>query len=228
MDSLSMWLNQLNTTFVLSTIVSTILNFIPRLLVAIVLFIIGRVIANSIARTITKILVALNLKQVVSSFQVGLEIKKDTETGIIHAISMIGRYVVLYGVLIVILQVVGLTSVANFFIHLTDIAPKLLSSLLILAIGIVAAGFIETVIKRTIITVDPITARLSGKIASYVVVSFFLLMSLAELGLAATFVNTLFIGLVATVVISVGLAIGLGSKDLVREVLLRWYSKRQQ
>jgi hypothetical protein len=122
--------------------------------------------------------------------------------------------------------VIGLVAVAGFLIQLTDIIPKLLSALLILVIGLVVAGFVESLVKRALLTLDPATARLSGKIGSYVVISFFALMALAELGLAANFINTLFIGLVATIVLSLGLAVGLGAKDLVSAVLLNWYQKR--
>ena len=46
-----------------------------------------------------------------------------------------------------------------------------------------------------------------------------------ELKIAETLVQTFFQGLTWTFTLAVGLAIGLGSKDLVAKVLADWYNK---
>ena len=152
--------------------------------------------------------------------------KVEVAAGLVQAIGLIIRYAVMYVSLILALQIIGLSGVANFLASLVTFLPKLLSALLILFIGVIIAGFVESLVKRALVTLDPATARLGGKISSYTVVSFFTLMSLAELGLAATFINTLFVGLVAAVSLAFGLSIGLGSADLVKQVLNNWYNQR--
>ena len=52
---------------------------------------------------------------------------------------------------------------------------------------------------------------------------FTILAAMSQLGIAATFVNTLFIGFVAMLAIGLGLSLGLGSKDLVKTILEDWY-----
>ena len=46
-----------------------------------------------------------------------------------------------------------------------------------------------------------------------------------ELGIAQSLINTLFIGVVATLSLGIGLAIGLGAKELVAKMLMDWYGK---
>ncbi len=53
---------------------------------------------------------------------------------------------------------------------------------------------------------------------------FAILAAISELGIAANFINTLITGTIAMLSLGLGLALGLGSKDLVKEILTEWYS----
>ena len=57
---------------------------------------------------------------------------------------------------------------------------------------------------------------------------FTILAAISELRIAEKVINTLIIGAVATMTIGLGLALGLGSKDLVKEMLSEWYGKVRQ
>ena len=67
-----------------------------------------------------------------------------------------------------------------------------------------------------------------GKLTSYVTVIFATLAAMAELGIAQQFVNALVFGTVGMLALGVGLALGLGSKDLVAELLKEWYKELKQ
>jgi len=213
-------------SFAWQSILTGLVTFLPKLIVALIILFLGKILAKSLSAIITKIMPAAGLVKFVNSFQLGVKMENDFATGLVQAVGLVVRYVVVYISLIFALQVVGLMGIANFLSGLVTILPKVLSALIILFIGVIIAGFVESLIKKALITLDPATARLGGKIASYTVVSFFALMGLAELGLAATFINTLFIGLVAAVSLAFGLAIGLGAKDLVKDILGSWYERR--
>lgn len=216
-----------NLDLVLTSLLNSTIAFLPKAITAIVVFIATKLVAGSAEGIVTKALRAINLKRVIKSFDLGLSVSEEAEGGIIRILSLIARYTVLYIGIVFTLQVLGLSNIANFLLGLTVILPKLFSTLFILLLGIILAGFIESIVKRALISLDPATARLGGKIASYTVVSFFALMSLAELGLAATIINTLFIGMVASMSLAFALAVGLGAKDLVKTILERWYSNRK-
>ena len=49
------------------------------------------------------------------------------------------------------------------------------------------------------------------------------LAAINELGIAQSLINILFIGFVAMLALGFGLAIGLGTKDLIGEILHEWY-----
>ncbi len=62
-----------------------------------------------------------------------------------------------------------------------------------------------------------------AKTSSYIIVVFSLLAALSQLKIAEHFVNVLFTGFVAMLALGLGLSIGLGSKDLVNQMLNEWY-----
>jgi hypothetical protein len=87
---------------------------------------------------------------------------------------------------------------------------------------------VESVVKGSLGAVDLKTSRLLGKTSSYIVLIFTILASLSQLHIASEFVQTLFMGIVATISIGLGLSLGLGSKDLVAKILNEWYANFRQ
>ena len=67
-----------------------------------------------------------------------------------------------------------------------------------------------------------------AKVASYLVVVVSAMAAINELGIAQSLINTLFIGVVATLSLGIGLAIGLGAKELVAKMLMDWYAKNSK
>ncbi len=218
----------LNPDLLTTTFLTSLIYFVPRIIAALLVFIAGKILAKYLAHGLSKIILAINLKKTVDSFQLGLHIPEKSQEGIANIIGLLIRYAVLYVTLILCLDILGLTSVANFLKGLTVVLPKVFSALFILFLGIILAGLVESVVKKALAAFDPATARFSGKISSYVVVGFFVLMSLAELGVASFFINTLFIGFVATLALAFGLSLGLGSKDFVDKTLDKWSDTRNK
>jgi len=206
--------------------IAFIIAFIPKLVIALIIFFLSKVFGNYLAHVVGKIFESINLKKIIASFQLGVSISDSVSLGLTGLLKFFARYCVIYLGIIAGFQILELNSVAQFLSGIVLFIPRLISALVILFIGIILAGLTETLVKKALFNLDPASARLSGKVSSYTVLGFFVLMSLAEFGLAATFINTLFIGFVAAVALACGLAVGLGAKDLVSDVLRNWYTKR--
>jgi hypothetical protein len=70
---------------------------------------------------------------------------------------------------------------------------------LILFIGVLLAGLLESVVKGAIRSIDGRSARLFGKLSSYLVLVMAVMIALSELGIARDFILVLFTGFVASV-----------------------------
>ena len=62
-----------------------------------------------------------------------------------------------------------------------------------------------------------------AKVSSYLVMTLSVMAAISELGIASEFIMILFIGMVSALALGVGLAVGLGGKDLVSRLLEKWY-----
>ena len=123
------------------------------------------------------------------------------------------------------INLLGLNTVTQVLNGLLSYLPNIFASILILFAGVLLAGFLEKLVKGSLGGIDLKLSRLMGKFTSYLVVVFAALAAISQLGIAKSFVDTIFMGFIAMLTIALGLSLGLGSKDLVKSVLEDWYKE---
>ncbi len=207
-----------------SNLLTSIALFIPNLLGAFILFFVGIVLSGWIKSLTVRLLSGLNLSKLFqgTTFSKFLE-HADLTTKIEQVIGELLRLLVVLIFFIASINLLGLTTVTEVLNRILNYLPHVFAATLIIAIGTIIAGLVEKIVKGSLGTVDVKTSRLLAKISSYIVMVFTILAAMSQLGIAATFVNTLFIGFVAMLTIGLGLSLGLGSKDLVKTILEDWY-----
>jgi hypothetical protein len=207
-----------------SNLLTSIALFIPNLLGALILFFVGVVLSGWIKSLTVRLLSGLNLSKLFqgTTFSKFLE-HADLTTKIEQVIGELLRLLVVLIFFIASINLLGLTTVTEVLNRILNYLPHVFAATLIIAIGTIIAGLVEKIVKGSLGTVDVKTSRLLAKISSYIVMVFTILAAMSQLGIAATFVNTLFIGFVAMLTIGLGLSLGLGSKDLVKTILEDWY-----
>jgi hypothetical protein len=210
-------------------VLTTIIAFLPQILAAIVTILIGVLVAGWLKTIVKKILQAIKLSNVtkntaVETFLEQAQIKLKVE----EFVGEVVRWAVLLVFLITAINIVGLTTVSAFLMRILSYLPQVFSAALIFTLGIIAAGVVEGLVKGALSSFDVATGRLVAKISSYTLVVFTSLIAIGELGIAESFINTLFIGFVAMLSLGLGLAFGLGAKDLVGDILRVWYQDFQK
>ena len=209
-----------------SNILSSFVNFLPDLLGALIIFFVGLVLAKWVKALVVKVLGLVSLDKLVRStglnqFLTKAEIKVKVEA----FLGEIARWLIIAVFSIAAINVIGLTTVSAVLTSLLVYIPNIISAVLILTVGVMLAGLVENLVKGTLGQVEVKTSRLLSKIASYLVVIVAILAAVNELGIAQSLINTLFTGLVATLTLGIGLALGLGGKDVISKVLLDWYTQ---
>ncbi|MFL5596015.1 MAG: hypothetical protein ACJ77S_00990, partial [Gemmatimonadaceae bacterium] len=58
--------------------------------------------------------------------------------------------------------------------------------------------------------------------------AFAIVVAINQLGIATNLINTLFVGLVSALAIALGIAFGLGGRDLAARTLDNWYDQAQE
>jgi len=212
-----------------ASVLNRFFGFLPSFFGALVIFLIGLVLAKWARTLVVKILGVVKLDKLLRKggldpFLAKADIRVKAEVFLGEVI----RWLIILVFFIAGVNILGLTTVSVVLNGLLSYIPNIISAVLILTIGVLLAGLVESLIKSAINQVEPKTSRLLGKIASYLVVIVASLAAINELGIAQSLINTLFIGVIATLTLGIGLAIGLGAKDLVSKMLMDWYTQSKK
>lgn len=203
-----------------------IMLFLPKLLLAVAIVIIGAAVARVVRSFVTSILEKLRVSKAVENTPVEhfLQNAELTEK-IEHILGSIVYWILMLVVFHTAVSVVGLTSLSDLFEQVLSYIPHVFASVIILFIGILLSGLVESVIKGSLKSIDGHSARLLGKISSYIVLGLTIMVAISELGIASQYILILFIGFVTCLSVGIGLAAGLGGQHLVRQLLESWYSE---
>jgi len=223
-----MFIASLRQTFVdaANAVLDSVLRFLPNLIAALVVFWLGTVIAKWLARLIESLLAHLQIDHLSKQFGLKDFLRRAKITiSLEELVGQFVRWVIIFIFFITAVNILGLSAVSNVLAQVLAYLPNVISATLILAIGFLLVGFIESVVWAGLSQLGDRVAEVGSKTAYYLFLFVIILAAINELGIAQSLTNILFTGLVAALALGFGLALGLGSKDLVAKLLEDWYKK---
>lgn len=193
------------------------LNFIPILIGAIVVFVIGWFISVGVGKLITEILKKAKFDQI---FEKGgwktalakAEIKVDA-SGFIGAIV---KWILVIVFLLAAVEILGLPQFADFLRGVLGYLPNVVVASLIFVVTVIVVDIIEKLVRASVESIKVGYGQVVSAIVRWSIWIFAILAILHQLGIARPFMEILFTGLVAMLVISLGIAFGLGSSLFAR------------
>lgn len=219
--------NQLSQIY--SATLAQTYDFVPRLIGALIILLVGGLIAKFFKKATQKILEFLKVSLLFKNTPVEAFLKHaDMGSKIEQVLGSLVYWMVMLLVFQTAISVLGLAALVGVLDRVVAYIPRIFSAVVVLFIGLLVAGVLESLVKGSIKSIDGKHARALGKVASYLTLIIFVMVAISELGIAQQFILILFIGLIATVTISVGLAVGLGSKNTVGKILDEWYERLKQ
>ncbi len=224
MNDVSNWQSALLTSW--SQVWSAFLSLLPTLLGAILIFALGLVLAFWIKRLVIEVLKVVRFEKAADSIGVDQYLKK-ADIGL-TATELVGTFVEWLIILVFFLTVVdilGLRVVSNVLTQVLGYVPNILAAALIIGAGSFLARLVDGLVRGALASVDTDLARPVGKLARWLILIIAFFAAIEQLQIAQNLIAIFFQGLTYTVVLVVGLSIGLGAKDLVSKVLTDWYDK---
>jgi len=196
------------------------LSFIPVLLGAIIVFVIGWFISVGVGKLITEILKRVKFNQI---FERGgwksalekAEIKVDP-SGFIGAII---KWILVIVFLLAAVEILGLIQFAGFLKSVLAYLPNVIVASLIFVVTVILVDIVEKIVRAAVESIKVGYGAIVSAVIKWSIWVFALLAILHQLGIAKPFMETLFTGLVAMLVISLGIAFGLGGKEVAAEIL---------
>ena len=195
--------------------------FVPNLLAAIIVLILGWLVASLVAQVVKKVLEAIQIDRLAD--RLGMDRLSD-QVGRKLSLSGLGAWLVKWFVIVAAFvaaaDILALDQVSDFLYQ--EVIPyfgNVIVAVAVLLIGVVAANFLAEIVRGG---VRASGVRVSGALAAvtrWSIVIFTILAALAQLNIAPSFMQTLFVGVIAMLSIAGGLAFGLGGRDHARKVL---------
>jgi hypothetical protein len=212
--------------FLSNQVLTDLVIFLPKLIIAFLVLVIGAALARTFKGVAIKLMETLRLskafqKTPVEHFLTDADLGGRVEEVIGAALYWLVMLVVIHTTV----SILGLTSLTVLLGRILAYLPSLFSAVIILFFGLLIAGIVESLVKGAVKSIDGRSSRLLGKISSYSVMVVSVLAAVSELGIASEFIFILFVGFVITFSLALGLAFGLGGKDVVNMALTAWYKK---
>lgn len=200
-----------------------IIMFIPSLIVALVILAIGWAIGALLSSLIEKVMKSIKFDEALK--RAGFEelVKRaglNLNSG--HFIGELIKYFIIVVFLVASFDVLGLGQVTAF---LQQIVLGYLPQLIIAVLILLVAGVVGDVASRVVVasskTAGITAAGLLGAVTRWGIWIFALLVALSQMGIAGTFIQTLFTGFVVAVSLAFGLAFGLGGQEPAKRTIER-------
>lgn len=199
---------------------------LPRILGAVILFSLGLLVASWVKMLLAK---ALNLVRFEKLSQaVGFErflTRIDSKLTLTQVLATFAEWVLVLVFILASTEVLGLTVVSSVAAEVLNYVPNILAAALIFAVAFYIAKLVGGLIVSVVAGVDKSIAKPAGNLAKYLVLLIGFFAALGQLNIAESLVTTFFQGLTYTIVLVVGLSVGLGAKDLVSKILTDWYER---
>lgn len=221
MNSVNTLGNQITSAF--TNALGRIVSFIPQLIAGLIILIIGIVVA-ALLRTLTRRgLDALNLDRWFAVAGIERDEHKHMWSEIL---SQLVYWTVFLAFLVPAVESWGVPRITNVLNQLLDYIPNVFAAVIIGFIGLVLANLVSNVIQDAASGYAKRTANLLSSIARYALMIFTVFIVLNQLGVASNLIQILFTGIVITVALGTGLAIGLGGQDAVRTYMSQMLEKK--
>lgn len=213
------------TSDVLGNFWQGFLNFIPKFTLALIVFIIGWLISAGIGKLIEEILKRLKFDKLSHSkrWSDALE-NADFNTSLSGFVGALCKWILITVVLWLTVDIL-LPANSGFAEFLHDIVawlPNLVVAILIFVSTVIFANFSEKIVQVGVEGSKVGYSKLAGTITKWAIWIFGIAAILLQLGIAQQLILVLFQGIIAIIVLSGGLAFGLGGKDVAADWLKKF------
>lgn len=195
--------------------------FVPVLVVAIIVLILGWLVGAGLGNIVQKILEAIKVDSLASTL--GLD-KLSARMGRKLSVAGFGNWLVkwffIIATFVAAADILGLSQVSSFLYgQVIPYFGNVIVAVAILLVGMIAANFLHGVVRHSLQAGGLHTSDTLALVSKWAVLVFAFLAALAELRVAAGFVQDLFRAFVAMLAIAGGLAFGLGGREHARKAL---------
>ncbi len=201
------------------TFLGQVVGFLPNLLAVLAILVAGWIVAKTLQTVLVRLLVAVKADSLAERIRFAEMLARG---GIDRTFSQLAGamayWIVMLVVLMAVLNALQLTATAELLQRLVGFLPTIFAAIVVLILGILAAGFLAATVRTVASNAGIAQAPLLGQFAQAIVIVFSVVVALQQVQIR--FVGDAFLIILGAISFGLALAFGLGCKDLVG----RWMS----
>jgi small-conductance mechanosensitive channel len=210
----------------LAALGETLMSASLNILGAIFLIVMGWVIAKITSFVVRRVLKTVGFDKLSEKLNLD-EILVDNKLNISPS-QLVGKFV--YWVIILLFFVtasdtLGWAAVSQSISGLLTYLPQLFSAIVVFVIGFYIATFVKKGLQGILSTLAVSSARIISSLAFYLIVIIVSLAALNQAGIDTSVVTANMIIIIGGVVLAFAISFGIGSRDILTNILSSFYSK---
>ena len=190
-------------------------NFVPTLLAAIIIAVLGWIVGAILCKLVSQL---IKLAKVDNALRAAGFDKFVEKAGFrLDSGAFLGALVKWFFVIVFLVasfNVLGLDQVTAF---LKDVVlgylPQVIVAVLIVLVAAIVADAMQKLVVGTAKAANVKSANFAGSVTKWAIWIFAILSAIMQLGIAVSFINTLFTGIIIAISLALGLSFGLGGQD---------------
>lgn len=195
-------------------------DFIPKLIGALIIFIIGWFIAVWLGKLAAEILKRIKFDKIFEKTKWEEAMSKaELKVSMSGFIGGLVKWILVIVFLLAAVEILGMAQFAGFLKDIVAWLPNVVVAAAIFVVAVIIADILEKLVKAVVSKMDVKYVNWIGSVVRWSIWIFAVLAALSQLGIGSDIIQILVTGFVALIVISGGLAIGLGGKDVAKEML---------
>jgi hypothetical protein len=202
-------------------------SVLPALIGAAVILLTGYFLARQVQRWADDTLKRLNFDRVASAGGLDEVVgRTGSRLDPVRALAKLVFWLVMLVVILLASTALGLESINEMFGTMLAFIPTLIAGIVIVILGLIVGEFVRALIVASAGSVSGVPTV--AKVAKGAVIVIALFMALQQVGVAEEIVTAAFTLILGAGALAVGLAFGLGNRELAGEITRRWYEQGQR
>jgi len=199
---------------------------LPALLGAIILLVVGWILSGLVARLVGTLLKRIGFETMAQRTGVTgfITMTGARDASASRIIAELVKWLIRLIFIEMAAEALHISAITTLINSIVFFIPSLIVALVVVMVGFLIASFVGNVVRGSAAEMGFRNPNLLAGAARAVIIGLAVLMALSQIGIAATLVNALFIAFVGALALALGLAFGLGGREVASQMWQQWYA----
>ncbi|UII76695.1 mechanosensitive ion channel [Flagellimonas sp. HMM57] len=200
---------------------------LPKIIGALIILLVGWLVTKIILFVLGKILKLAKINTLSDKInEMNLFGKGDFKIDIIKVILGFVKWLLLLVFLIVAADILSWEIISTEIGNLLRYLPRLFSALALMMIGLYIGNFIKTTVKKLFDSLEFSGSNLVSNLLFYIIVIFISITALNQAGIDTTIITNNITLILGAFLLAFAIGLGLGSRDIITDMLRSFYTRR--